>query len=101
MSTPGLDRGDRPLALAPCLLVSVPARSMPPAVATDPRTIQQTQEFLQRLRALLVLCQTDEIAHRDEAAAAQGSQPPGIVLRAWCAVVGFGSRAAVAMCRYL
>lgn len=73
----------------------------PPSVEADARTTRQTQEFLQRLRALLVVCQTDEIAHRDEAAAAQGSQPSGIVLRAWCAVVGFGSRAAVAVCRYL
>ena len=74
---------------------------MPPSVEADARTTRQTQEFLQRLRALLVVWRTDEIAHRDEAAAAQGSHPSGIVLRAWCTVVGFGSRAAVAVCRYL
>jgi demethoxyubiquinone hydroxylase (CLK1/Coq7/Cat5 family) len=73
----------------------------PPSVEADARTTRQTQEFLQRLRALLVVCRADEVAHRDEAAAAQGSHPSGIVLRAWCGLVGLGSRAAVAVCRYL
>ena len=47
---------------------------MPPSVEADARTTRQTQEFLQRLRALLVVCRTDEIAHRDEAAAAREEQ---------------------------
>jgi ubiquinone biosynthesis monooxygenase Coq7 len=52
------------------------------------------------LRQTLLDCQNDEIAHRDQAAAL-GAGSPGILLRAWCALVGFGSRAAVAVCRHV
>ena len=52
------------------------------------------------LRQTLLDCQNDEIAHRDQAAAL-GSGSPGIFLRAWCALVSFGSRAAVAVCRHV
>ena len=52
------------------------------------------------LRQTLLDCQNDEIAHRDQAAAL-GSGSPGLLLRAWCALVGFGSRAAVAVCRHV
>jgi len=52
------------------------------------------------LRKTLLDCQNDEIAHRDQAAAL-GSGSPGIWLRAWCALVGFGSRAAAAVCRHV
>ena len=50
------------------------------------------------LRALLARCQADECQHRDEAAALRGGAP-GVLLRAWCAMVGTGSAAAVALAR--
>ncbi len=50
------------------------------------------------LRALLAQCREDELAHRDEARAAL-TAPPGPLLRAWCAVVGSGSKIAVALAR--
>jgi demethoxyubiquinone hydroxylase (CLK1/Coq7/Cat5 family) len=56
---------------------------------------------LQTLRALLQACRSDEIAHRDEAAAlfAMGGSPPSLALRAWVWSVGAGSRVAVKICR--
>ncbi len=60
-----------------------------------------TQPELAALHHTLLQCQADEVAHRDEAAAARGTGRPGIALRAWCALVGAGSRAAVAVCRYV
>jgi ubiquinone biosynthesis monooxygenase Coq7 len=53
------------------------------------------------LRALLERCRLDECHHRDEAAAAEAlrQRPPGALLRAWCAVVGRGSAAAVVVAR--
>ena len=59
----------------------------------------QTQ--LNDLRQTLLDCQADEVAHRDEAAAARGSDRPGTVLQVWCAMVGSGSRAAVALIRHI
>lgn len=53
---------------------------------------------VEHLRALLVECQADEVAHRDEALALQ-THPPGAVLRAWCALVGSGSAQAVKLAR--
>jgi 3-demethoxyubiquinol 3-hydroxylase len=50
------------------------------------------------LRSLLIECQADECHHRDEAAALAGP-PPGLWLRAWCALVGAGSSAAVVIAR--
>ncbi len=50
------------------------------------------------LLALLLQCQHDECEHRDEAAALTG-KPPGLLLRAWCAMVGSGSSAAVELAR--
>jgi len=60
-----------------------------------------SQPDLIALRETLLDCQADEVAHRDEAAAARGSDRPGMVLRAWCAMVGSGSRAAVALIRHI
>ena len=60
-----------------------------------------SQPDLIALRKTLLDCQADEVAHRDEAAAARGSDRPGMVLRAWCAMVGSGSRAAVALIRHI
>lgn len=46
------------------------------------------------LRDTLLACQADEILHRDEAAALRASHRHAI-LRIWCAIVGWGSAAAV------
>ena len=56
---------------------------------------------LSDLRQTLLNCQADEVAHRDEAAAARGLSQSGWVLRAWCAMVGTGSKAAVSLIRYI
>ena len=57
---------------------------------------------LRNLRQTLLDCQADEVAHRDEAAAAsRGFSQPGWVLRAWCAMVGAGSKAAVTLIRHI
>lgn len=61
----------------------------------------QTQPQIKNLRATLIECQGDEVAHRDEAARGRGEHPPTGLLRAWCWLVGFGSRAAVRVCRYV
>ena len=60
-----------------------------------------SQPDLIALRETLLDCQADEVAHRDEAAAARGSDRPIMVLRVWCAMVGSGSRAAVALIRHI
>ena len=52
------------------------------------------------LRQTLLQCQADEVSHRDEAAVARGPGKLGLALRAWCALVGVGSRQAVAVCRH-
>jgi ubiquinone biosynthesis monooxygenase Coq7 len=59
-----------------------------------------SQPGLSDLRQTLLDCQADEVAHRDEAAA-RGPSRPGVVLRAWCAMVGAGSSAAVALIRHI
>jgi demethoxyubiquinone hydroxylase (CLK1/Coq7/Cat5 family) len=54
------------------------------------------------LLPLLRRCQADECHHRDEAAAlAAAAGPVPAWLRAWCAVVGHGSAAAVVLARRL
>ena len=60
-----------------------------------------SQPELSDLRQTLLDCQADEVAHRNEAAAALGSTRPNLVLRAWCAMVGTGSKAAVSLIRYI
>jgi ubiquinone biosynthesis monooxygenase Coq7 len=60
-----------------------------------------SQANLRDLRQTLLDCQADEVAHRDEAAAAHGPTQPGWVLRAWCAMVGAGSKAAVSLIRHI
>jgi ubiquinone biosynthesis monooxygenase Coq7 len=50
------------------------------------RTLDSQPE-LSDLRQTLLDCQADEVAHRDEAAAARGPTRPNLVLRAWCAMV--------------
>lgn len=50
------------------------------------------------LRALLAACQADEIEHRDEACALARDRP-GLISRAWVAMVGRGSAIAVSLAR--
>jgi len=61
----------------------------------------QDQPALQPLRQTLLACQGDEVAHRDEAAAARGPQRLGAGLRLWCGLIGLGSRSAVLVSRYI
>ena len=61
----------------------------------------ESKPELSDLRQTLLDCQADEVAHRDEAAAALGSARPNLVLRAWCAMVGTGSKAAVSLIRHI
>jgi 3-demethoxyubiquinol 3-hydroxylase len=56
---------------------------------------------LNELRQTLIRCRADEVAHRDEASAAYGSEKRSVFLRIWCAMVGSGSRAAVALIRHI
>jgi ubiquinone biosynthesis monooxygenase Coq7 len=57
---------------------------------------------LRNLRQTLLDCQADEVAHRDEAAAAaRGFSHSSWILRAWCAMVGAGSKAAVTLIRHI
>ena len=60
-----------------------------------------SQPALSDLRQTLLDCQADEIAHRDEAAAARGLGQPAWLLRIWCAMVGTGSKAAVSLIRHI
>lgn len=62
-----------------------------------------TRPELGALRDMLQDCRADELHHRDEAAAAaaHGGGTSGLLLRLWCGLVGFGSRAAVAVCRHV
>ena len=60
-----------------------------------------SQPELSDLRQTLLDCQADEVAHRDEAAEALGSTRPNLVLRAWCTMVGIGSKAAVSLIRHI
>jgi 3-demethoxyubiquinol 3-hydroxylase len=48
----------------------------------------------------LLSCQADEQQHRDEAQALMDSTP-GLVLKAWCALVGFGSAQAVKLAKLI
>ena len=60
-----------------------------------------SQPALSGLRQILLDCQADEVAHRDEAASARGPGQSAWVLRVWCAMVGAGSKAAVALIRHI
>jgi ubiquinone biosynthesis monooxygenase Coq7 len=83
------------------------------------RALDGRAEFT-ALREVLLSCQADECHHRDEArglaaeaqaagaaaSAGQKAEPaaqarPGLLLRAWCAVVAWGSEAAVKVARVL
>jgi len=61
----------------------------------------ESKPALNKLRQIMIACQHDEVAHRDQAAAALGMKKIGLLLGLWSALVGAGSRAAVAVCRYV
>jgi ubiquinone biosynthesis monooxygenase Coq7 len=54
---------------------------------------------LEALRQTLLDCQSDEVAHRDEAAALHGGHRVGWGWRRWADLVHTGSRVAVSVCR--
>ena len=56
---------------------------------------------LAKLLQVLLECQDDEVAHRDQAAAALEQKKTGLLLHFWSVLVGAGSRAAVAVCRHV
>ena len=60
-----------------------------------------SQTELNDLRQTLLDCQADEVAHRDEAAAARGLSQTSWELRVWCSMVGAGSKAAVSLIRFI
>lgn len=64
------------------------------------RTLE-SKPALVKLRQVLLECQNDEVAHRDQAAAALGQEKIGLLLRFWSVLVGAGSQAAVAVCRHI
>jgi ubiquinone biosynthesis monooxygenase Coq7 len=61
----------------------------------------KSQPAFNELLQTLLDCQADEVAHRDEATAARGLGQPAWLLRVWCAMVGAGSKAAVALIRFI
>ena len=101
-----------PWRLAGWLTGALPALAGPRAVYATiaavetfvDRHYQQQVEHLQThggpdgLLPLLLRCQADECAHRDQAAGLAGPATP-LWLRAWCALVGTGSAAAVVLAR--
>jgi ubiquinone biosynthesis monooxygenase Coq7 len=101
--------------LAGWLTGALPALAGPRAVYATIETVetfvdQHYEEQVQRLvahpelrslRQTLLACQGDEVAHRDEASAAQGPGKPGALLRVWCWLVGVGSKQAVGVCRHI
>jgi len=64
------------------------------------RTLE-SKPALVKLRQVLLECQNDEVAHRDQAAAALGQEKIGLLLRFWSVLVGAGSQVAVAVCRHI
>jgi demethoxyubiquinone hydroxylase (CLK1/Coq7/Cat5 family) len=101
-----------PWRLAGWLTGALPALAGPGAVHATIAAVetfvdqhyQQQIEHLQRhggpdgLLPLLLQCQADECHHRDEARALAGPRLPWL-LRAWCALVGWGSASAVVLAR--
>jgi demethoxyubiquinone hydroxylase (CLK1/Coq7/Cat5 family) len=65
----------------------------------EPLRLQARAE-LQRLQALIEDCRRDEVAHRDDAAGRWDGAPGGL-LQAWAFLVGWGSQAAVRVCRHV
>jgi len=63
------------------------------------RQIDQLSEYRDhnKILAVLIKCQADEIHHRDDAGSRVNSTNP--LLTAWCGMIGAGSKIAVAICR--
>lgn len=101
--------------LAGWLTGALPALAGPRAVYATIEAVEQfvdqhyaeqierlaNQPRLSAVRQTLLECQQDEVHHRDEAAAALGARRHGLLLRAWCALVGAGSSSAVRVCRHV
>ena len=66
----------------------------------EPDLLPSIRPALLFVRALLEECRLDEVMHRDDAHA-RWERKPGRWLAAWGAAVGFGSNAAVRVCRHL
>lgn len=76
------------------------ALGRPEPGAGDPACQQDVRSALVFVRALLEQCRLDEVMHRDDAFA-RWERRPGRWLAAWGLAVGFGSNAAVRVCRHL
>ncbi len=101
--------------LAGWLTGALPALAGPHAVYATIETVEQfvDQHYeeqvrrleahpeLRSLRLTLIECQGDEVAHRNEAAAARGPDKASVLLRAWCWLVSVGSKQAVGVCRHI
>ncbi len=61
----------------------------------------ESKPALAKLRQIMLECQDDEVAHRNQATAALGMKKIGLLLGLWSTLVGAGSRAAVAVCRHI
>jgi ubiquinone biosynthesis monooxygenase Coq7 len=61
----------------------------------------ESMPALAKLRQVLLECQDDEVAHRDQAAAALEQKKTGLLLHFWSVLVSAGSRSAVALCRHV
>jgi ubiquinone biosynthesis monooxygenase Coq7 len=72
----------------------------PPPAGADAVPQATLGPALERLRELIVECQRDEVAHRDDAAGRWDGRA-GVLLRAWQHLVGQGSELAVRVCRHL
>lgn len=90
------------ITLIDTLQAQASARGTMDTADTDQPSLSEDDALpdLQRLRDLLVQCQLDEVAHRDDAAARWDGHPGGL-LALWQGIVGRGSAAAVRLCRYL
>lgn len=69
-----------------------------PSASNDLKPELRTE--LLALRATLEQCRLDEVAHRDDAAGRWDGRS-GPILRAWRAVVAWGSESAVGVCRHV
>lgn len=66
----------------------------------DVQSILEKTDSLQKLRALLVECQFDEIEHREDARS-RWDQDANFFLAFWLWLVTNGSQVAVGICRYI
>lgn len=69
-------------------------------LAADAPSTAMPGDALPSLRALLLRCQADEVAHRDDAGSRWNGKP-GALLRIWLWLVSHGSAQAVRICRHV